>query len=302
MSPIPRMISRCCNSRAVFLAAFIVTTLVYQAEGYKHVVFMHGILAGPSEFDYFINLVQEYHPGTPTTVVNLYNYADSVVNIWEQVGNISEFLLPILTNKSSEGSILICFSQGGLICRGLLSTIEHNVETFVSLSSPLAGQYGDTDYLRRLFPNYLKKNIFKLFYSTSGQKFSVANYWNDPHEQELFRNFSTFLAVLNNQSTEGNPRSYEFRNNFLRLKNLVLVGGPDDGVITPWQSSQFGMYNSSEVVLPMEEQEWYQNDAFGLKTMNSCGSIYMKTVPGIPHLKWHSEQLVFDSIIKPVLT
>ena len=27
-----------------------------------------------------------------------------------------------------------------------------------------------------------------------------------------------------------------YKENFLRLKKLVLVGGPDDGVITPWQS------------------------------------------------------------------
>ena len=30
--------------------------------------------------------------------------------------------------------------------------------------------------------------------------------------------------------------SKRFRRNLLRLKRLVLIGGPDDGVITPWQS------------------------------------------------------------------
>ena len=28
----------------------------------------------------------------------------------------------------------------------------------------------------------------------------------------------------------------EYKANFLRLKQMVLIGGPDDGVITPWQS------------------------------------------------------------------
>lgn len=27
-----------------------------------------------------------------------------------------------------------------------------------------------------------------------------------------------------------------WRKNFLRVGRLVLIGGPDDGVITPWQS------------------------------------------------------------------
>lgn len=31
---------------------------------------------------------------------------------------------------------------GGLICRGILSTTQHNVDTFIALSCPLAGQYG----------------------------------------------------------------------------------------------------------------------------------------------------------------
>lgn len=32
------------------------------------------------------------------------------------------------------------------------------------------------------------------------------------------------------------PTSVVWRENFLRIKRLVLIGGPDDGVITPWQS------------------------------------------------------------------
>ena len=30
--------------------------------------------------------------------------------------------------------------------------------------------------------------------------------------------------------------SLEYKTNFLKLQQLVLIGGPDDGVITPWQS------------------------------------------------------------------
>lgn len=46
----------------------------------------------------------------------------------------------------------------------------------------------------------------------------------------------------------------EYRNNFLRLQKLVLIGGPDDGVITPWQSAHVGAYNTNETVLPFEKQ------------------------------------------------
>ena len=33
---------------------------------------------------------------------------------------------------------------GGLVCRGILENFEHNVHTFISLSSPHAGQFGGT--------------------------------------------------------------------------------------------------------------------------------------------------------------
>lgn len=28
----------------------------------------------------------------------------------------------------------------------------------------------------------------------------------------------------------------DYKKNFLRLSRIVLIGGPDDGVITPWES------------------------------------------------------------------
>ncbi|XP_005103861.1 lysosomal thioesterase PPT2-A isoform X2 [Aplysia californica] len=221
--------------------------------------------------------------------------------MWDQVDKISKLVSPILTNSSS-GTVLVCFSQGGLICRGLLATIPHNVETFISLSSPLAGQFGDTDYLKFFFPYYVKENIYKLFYTEVGQVFSVGGYWKDPHEQKLFQKFSTYLATLNNQSDTFNPKSHEFKENFLRLKNIVMVGGPDDGVITPWQSSQFGMYNASEKVLPMEKQEWYLNDAFGLQTLAKRGGLHLHTIPGIHHVRWHKELQIFKCCVLPWLT
>ncbi|BFZ05701.1 hypothetical protein BsWGS_08740 [Bradybaena similaris] len=283
----------------VVVAIAIVTPL---AAGYKHVVFMHGLFAGPSEFSYFNGLIQKLHPGTPTTMVESFVKLKSLTRLKTQVKQITAELLPVLTNKSSDGTILICYSQGGMICRWLLASIEHNVDTFISLSAPLAGQYGVTGYIKQWFPDLTKDHAYKWMYTSLGQIVSVANYWNDPHQQNLFEKFSDFLAVLNNQSTTVNPRSQEFRNNFLRIKNLVLVGGPDDQVITPWQSSQFGMYNASEIVLPMEEQKWFQNDAFGLRTLTARGGVHTHTFKGIGHNGWHADDGVFATCIKPWLT
>jgi len=58
------------------------------------------------------------------------------------------FIHQYTTNKA-ENCINLClhflgYSQGGLIARGMIEEYgtEHNVRTFVSLSSPQGGQYG----------------------------------------------------------------------------------------------------------------------------------------------------------------
>lgn len=80
--------------------------------------------------------------------------------MWEQVEGVQKKIAPIISNVT-DGINLICYSQGmklslyngyilllsyfvgGLLCRGFLEAYpDHNVKTFVSLSSPQAGQFG----------------------------------------------------------------------------------------------------------------------------------------------------------------
>lgn len=80
----------------------------------------------------------------------------------------------------------------------------------------------------------MAKTAYQLFYSYAGQHTSVGNYWNDPHEQALYYNFSTFLPFVNNEIESRN--STRFKAGLLKLNKMILIGGPDDGVITPWES------------------------------------------------------------------
>lgn len=99
------------------------------------------------------------------------------------------------------------------MCRALLSVMdEHNVDSFISLSSPQMGQYGgewagpagavggsvsghrglrplgfvvlslDTDYLKWLFPTSMRSNLYRICYSPWGQEFSICNYWHGEWE------------------------------------------------------------------------------------------------------------------------
>ncbi|KAM4641992.1 lysosomal thioesterase PPT2 [Discoglossus pictus] len=157
-----------------------------------------------------------------------------------------------------------------------------------------------TDYLRYLFPTYVKSNLYRLCYTQVGQTFSICNYWNDPHHHDMYVNSSTYLAPLN--SDRPVPNATDWKKNFLRLRKMVLIGGPDDGVITPWESSHFGFYDENETILEMKQQMVYQDDCFGLRSLDYRGGITVYSVPGVTHTLWHSNQTVYKDYIEKWLT
>ncbi|XP_028656840.1 lysosomal thioesterase PPT2-A-like isoform X1 [Erpetoichthys calabaricus] len=267
---------------------------------YKPVVIIHGLFDSPSDFQNLLHYINETHPGTNVTVVDLFDHTYSLEPMWKQVEGFKNAIYPIMQN-AADGVHLICYSQGGLVCRGILSVLpDHNVDSFISLSSPQAGQYGDTSYLKYVFPKYIKTNLYHICYTSIGQDVSICNYWNDPHHHDMYLNSSKFLAILNNENT--NPNATAWKNNFLRIKKLVLIGGPDDGVIMPWQSSHFGFYDDNETVIEMKDQMTYLTDSFGLKTLDARGDLVQYSVSGIHHTMWHSNQTVFRDCIAKWLT
>ncbi|XP_039973601.1 lysosomal thioesterase PPT2-A-like [Xiphias gladius] len=269
-------------------------------DGYKPVVIVHGIFDGPEQLKTLSLFITKVHPGTEVSVIDLYNNLTSLYPLWRQVQGFRKAIRSIM-RKAPDGIHLLCFSQGGLICRALLSTTpDHNVDTFISLSSPQAGQYGDTDYLKKVFPDCVKKAVFEICYNRLGQTVSICEYWNDPHHRSKYVQSNNFLAKLNGDRPHNDMKAW--RENFLRIKKLVLIGGPDDGVIAPWQSSHFGFYDSNENVVEMRNQEFYGNDTFGLKALDARGDVSTCVHSGVKHVYWHSNYTVFMSCIERWLT
>uniref|UniRef100_A0A8C2ZJA7 palmitoyl-CoA hydrolase n=1 Tax=Cyclopterus lumpus TaxID=8103 RepID=A0A8C2ZJA7_CYCLU len=257
-------------------------------DGYRPVIIVHGIFDGPKQFKTLSLYITKTHPGTEVSVIDLYDNLASLRPLWRQVQDFSQAFDSIV-RKAPEGVHLLCFSQGGLICRALLSVASHhNVHTFVSLSAPQAGQYGDTDYLKWLFPDYVKRTLFRICYSSMGQKLSFCDYWNGDNDDLKRITYS--------------PLTEEIWENFLRIKKLVLIGGPDDGVITPWQSSHFGFYDVNENIVEMRNQEFYKSDTFGLKALEARGDVELCVHSGVKHVQWHSNHTVFTSCIEKWLT
>eukprot|EP00731_Ephydatia_muelleri_P021332 Em0013g1059a len=116
-------------------------------------------------------------------------------------------------------------------------------------------------------------------------------YSQDPYHQDLYYQHCDYLPLLNNGT---NPA---YKTNFLNLQQLVLIGGPDDGVITPWESSQFGFYeDNSETVADMKSQSFYTKDSFGLRTLDMQGKIARYTIPA-PYANGYRPVVVLHGVL-----
>ncbi|XP_041970506.1 lysosomal thioesterase PPT2 homolog [Aricia agestis] len=266
---------------------------------YKPVVLIHGIMTGSGSMEMISRRIQEKHPGTKVYNVNRFESWSSLETMWHQVLEIGNDVANI-SSQHPEGINLIGYSQGGLVARGIVQTFPNvSVSTFISLSSPQAGQYG-AGFLHIVFPGLVKDTAYELFYSRVGQHTSVGNYWKDPYHQTLYEQYNVYLPYINNHIKS--VQSENFKSNILRLKRLVLIGGPDDQVITPWQSSQFGYYDkNNETVIEMRDQDIYTEDRIGLKSLDQSGRLHLVTVPGVNHFNWHMNVSIVDNYLLPYL-
>ncbi|NP_001085801.1 lysosomal thioesterase PPT2-B precursor [Xenopus laevis] len=287
--------------RGYLLLLPLLLCLVDNSVSYKPVILVHGLLSSSKSFDKLIQFIKKAHPGTDIYPVDMFNHLKSLNPMWKQVYEIRKYISPIIKNAGLKGVHLICYSQGGLICRGLLETMpEHNVDTFIALSSPLMGQYGMTLYVQKALPLVNISALQEVCYRKFFKEISICGYWRDPHRYEKYLEYSAFLPKLNNELLDSN--STERKRNFLRLRKLVLIGGPDDEVIAPWQSSHFGFYNEKEEVVNMKDQMVYQKDTFGLQSLDGRGAITIYSVPGVLHASWPNNQTVFKNYIEKWLT
>ncbi|NP_956978.2 lysosomal thioesterase PPT2a.1 precursor [Danio rerio] len=267
---------------------------------YRPVILVHGLFGGPEQMEMLKKYIKRSHPGTSVTAISLYDDNASSKPMWEQVDGFREAIRPIM-DRAKDGVHLICYSQGGLICRGVLATLpHHNVHSVIFLSSPLAGQYGDSNYISKFFPSFVKSTLYNACYTTRGQQISSCSYWKDPHQIEKYLKYSVFLAPLNGEVETVHTQAW--RKNFLRIKTMVLLGGPDDGTIKPWQSSMFGFYNRNEKVIDMEHQDYYISDSFGLKTLNRRKAIVKCIIPDVHHDAWPTDYKIYKKCIEKWLT
>ncbi|XP_063720986.1 lysosomal thioesterase PPT2-A-like isoform X2 [Symsagittifera roscoffensis] len=282
----------------IFFAQFWASLL---GQKYRPLVLIHGVTSSYTEFDTMKKFVKEDYPEIEVFALDG-NFNDdlSVLSLLEQVPGFSSLLFNI---TSTYGDVtLLGFSQGGIVSRGVVQMSDNdNIHTFISLSAPGFGEYGIPPDLP--FPFYTKhltkEEVYHICYRNLGQTISVCNYWTDPTEREKYLKYNYYLPPLNNELPHASAQRY--KENFLKLKKLVLVGGPDDGTIIPWQSAHYTFYDKNLTVLPYYNQPTYIQDSYGLRTLNERGGVDVHMMPGVEHTQWIQNRTVYETVIKPYL-
>eukprot|EP00116_Pleurobrachia_bachei_P011184 sb/3471446/ len=178
-----------------------------------------------------LRLVTSFHP-------QAYNYGASVTPIKTQVKNVGEMVREIANQY--DHIIAVGYSQGGVVLRGVIEEWDnHNVAMFISLASPQHGVYGSPPLAEHFIPFldwYAKNGFYKVLYTSLFQKLGLFNYYLDPTHYEMYLESVEYFPRMNNER-EGEEGAEQRKINFSKLRKLVLIGGPGEDVIDPWQST-----------------------------------------------------------------
>ena len=274
---------------------------------FKPVIMMHGVGSGAGEMATIARLLNETHPGTIATSLALYENSPAA---WDhdlktQVAGVTDAIRKLVAADPAlyaDGYHMVCKSQGALTCRAVIESMDdHNVDTFVSLAGPQGGVYGPdffASFEKRIpfLQNVTASAMWLVAYNFLGQKISVANIWRDPHHLDAYMKGNVFLPKYTTDSTA------QMKANFVRLKKAVFcVGsGPSfDGGIEPWQSAVFGAAGADGVIRPMEDQDFYKSDTFGLRSLHESGRLNFTVVPNATHGSWTGDEAQITALVLP---
>ncbi|KAJ8966260.1 hypothetical protein NQ317_000534 [Molorchus minor] len=188
----------------------------------------------------------------------------------------------------SVGFNAIGFSQGAQFLRGLLQKCpEAKIRNLISLGGQHQGVYGlpncgslshpTCDYLRRILNH-------AAYLGWVQKKLVQATYWHDPLNEEEYRNYSTFLADINNER----QINQDYIKSIQSLDNLVLVKFDSDTMVQPVETEWFGFYKPGQAVEieNLQESALFIDDRLGLQKLNDESRLHFLSVPG--------NHLIFD--------
>ncbi len=223
-------------------------------------------------------------------------------SFWNIYSQTNEFVEAMYSDCNlRNGFNLIAWSQGGLVGRYYIE--RHNmpqVFNYISLATPQRGIYGTPG---NVDPHYTWLNSFDgyisdILYLSMFQRYvSIAGYWHDPLNHEKYLECCRFLPYLNNEKKH--CHSDLFKDNILKLHNMVLIKALCDEIIDPIESTHFGFYElgSDETIETVFESEEFKQDILGLKTLFQEGRLHFRETNGNHYDTVASEENFVQNIL-----
>eukprot|EP00735_Rhodelphis_limneticus_P005971 TRINITY_DN1812_c0_g1::TRINITY_DN1812_c0_g1_i1::g.14147::m.14147 TRINITY_DN1812_c0_g1::TRINITY_DN1812_c0_g1_i1::g.14147 ORF type:complete len:359 (+),score=127.62,sp/P50897/PPT1_HUMAN/37.73/5e-58,Palm_thioest/PF02089.10/1.7e-56 TRINITY_DN1812_c0_g1_i1:50-1078(+) len=193
----------------------------------------------------------------------------------------------------ANGFNAIGYSQGVHVIRGYIERFNTPpVKNFISMHGPIAGVVGmpncdPENEVCKQINSLLSLGAYNDFVQ---ENLAQANYLKDPLNMDKYVTKGRYLSDVQNEKSNKNG---EYAARFGSLQSMVAVRATEDTMVYPNLSEWFGYYQegSNEIVVEFTETPYYQQDSFGLRTLNESGRLHFYTTIG-QHLRFSDEFLL----------
>ncbi|XP_045159476.2 palmitoyl-protein thioesterase 1-like isoform X2 [Mercenaria mercenaria] len=220
------------------------------------------------------------------------------MNVNDQINMVCQKLAT--DKKLQAGYNAIGFSQGGQFLRAVAQRCPTPpMLNLISVGGQHQGVFGLPHCpVNSTICEYVRKLLDEGAYLSEIQDRLVqAEYWHDPLNEDEYRTKSVFLADINQEQSVNQT----YRNNLMKLKNMVLVKFLQDTMVEPRESEWFGYYvpGQDKKLYTLFDSPLYTQDKLGLKSLNATGRLHFLT-SNTDHLQF-TEQWFIDNILDKFL-
>lgn len=120
-----------------------------------------------------------------------------------------------------------------------------------------------------------------------------AQYFKDPSHPDQYHKYNPFLPDINNEKEEKN---LQYAKNLASLDELVLYRFAEDTTVVPRDSSWFSTLNEDREIVPLDQQQLWNEDLLGLRQLHQSGRLSFKEAPGAHmqfSLDWFESEIMW---------
>ncbi|CDW84115.1 palmitoyl-protein thioesterase precursor [Stylonychia lemnae] len=278
------------------------TLFTHEGIDYTHapVAFLHGINSNCQELEGYVDTVVEQMNHTIYTQcieIGQGKFSTIFMDLNSQV-QLACFGLKEDPVFSTQPFNLIGYSQGGLIARATVETCDGlKVRNLITFGGPHGGvseavKCADTDIPCKIWDLISKPFVY---FDLIQELVAPAEYFRVFNEISEYIKKSVFLPRINNELKQKNQA---YKDRLTALEHFRMFMWTDDMVVYPKQSAWFGVLNETGGIVNLQDQQQYQEDWLGLKTLGESNRTSFIEIPG-NHM--HQTDDIIQKYVVPLL-